>query len=76
MYVTPVIRLILGAGMVLAAATALVAQDAEMTPEQQAVKCAAEGGCVTITLQALVDAVLAEKAISYQQGLRACNSNI
>jgi hypothetical protein len=57
-------------------ATAIVAQDAELTPEQQAVKCAAGGGCATFTLDEFVAIVLAEKAISYKRGLQACNSNI
>jgi hypothetical protein len=62
--------------MVLAAATALVAQDAELTPEQIAKKCADEGGCALFTFQEFEAIIRAEKAISYQQGLRACNSNI
>lgn len=58
------------------AATALVAQNAELTPEQQAAKCAAEGGCALFTYQEFMSVLQAEKAISYKQGLRACNSNI
>lgn len=72
MHVTPVIRFILGAGAVIAA-TALIAQDAELTPEQQAKKCNDEGGCALFTLTEFMAIVQAEKAISYKQGLRACN---
>lgn len=68
-------KIILSIGMVLVA-TALVAQDAELTPEQQAAKCAAEGGCALFTFSEFSAIILAEKAVSYKQGLRACNSNI
>lgn len=49
-------RILIGAALILAA-TALVAQDAEMTPEQQAEKCASEGGCVYITRDALINMI-------------------
>ncbi len=68
-------RIILGIGMLLAA-TALVAQDTGLTPEQQAKKCADEGGCALFTFIEFSAIVQAEKAISYKQGLRACNNTI
>jgi len=57
-------------------ATAILAQDAELTPEQLAIKCAAGGGCATFTLDEFVAIIQAEKAISYKRGLQACNSNV
>jgi len=68
-------KIILGIGMVLVA-TALVAQDTKLTPEQQAEKCLAEGGCAVFTLNEFVAIVQTEKAISYKQVLRACNNSI
>ena len=68
-------RIILGMSMLLAA-TALIAQDSALTPEQQAAKCEAEGGCALFTFAEFSAIVLAEKANSYQQGLRACNNSI
>lgn len=68
-------RLILGAVTVLMAIP-VVAQDAELTPEQQAVKCVQGGGCAIFTLDEFMGIVQAEKAISYKRGLQACNSNI
>ena len=63
-------KLILGIGMVMTA-TAL-AQDAEMTPEQIEAKCAAEGGCITVTRDGLISVL----QLAFTRGLRACNSNI
>lgn len=68
-------KIILGIGMVLVA-TSLVAQDTELTQEQRAAKCADEGGCALFTFAEFSAIVLAEKANSYQQGLRACNNSI
>ena len=68
-------KTLVGVGMVLVA-TALVAQDSGLTPEQMAAKCEAEGGCALFTFAEFSAIVLAEKANSYQQGLRACNNSI
>lgn len=68
-------RIILGVVALLVAIT-VVAQDAELTPEQQAVKCVQGGGCAIFTLDEFMAIVQAEKAISYKRGLNACNSNI
>ena len=62
------IKLTLAAVMVLAA-TSIVAQD---TPEQQAAKCEAEGGCAIFSRDEIVQLM----QLAYKKGLRACNSNI
>lgn len=68
-------RIMLGIGLIVMA-TGLVAQDSGLTAEQQAAKCAAEGGCALFTFDEFSAIVKSEKAISYQQGLRACNNSI
>lgn len=66
-------RIIAGVGLVIFA-TALVAQDVELTPEQIAAKCAAGGGCVTLTIAELIRVAHEEGQAGYRQGLRACRN--
>lgn len=56
------------------AATSLVAQDT--TPDQQAAKCAAEGGCIIVTRDGLMAVIEAAYETAYKQGLRDCNKHI
>jgi hypothetical protein len=67
------IKLALTVATILAA-TSIVAQDT--TPEQQAAKCAEQGGCIAITRDELIAVAQAVAEKAYRQGLRACNSNI
>jgi hypothetical protein len=68
------IKTILASTAILAA-TSLVAQD-YMTPEQQATKCAAEGGCAIFTRDEFLAMVNMAVHEAYKQGLRACNNSI
>ena len=67
------IKTILTAAMILAA-TSIVAQDT--TPEQQAAKCAEQGGCITLTRDELIAVAQAVADKAYRQGLRSCNTDI
>ena len=69
------IKTILATTTILAA-TSLVAQDASMTPEQLAEKCAAEGGCIVVTRDGVLAVIRAATDIAYKQGLQACNNTI
>ena len=62
------IKTILAAAAILAA-TSPVAQDS--TPEQQAKKCAAEGGCIIVTRDGIIAVIQAASEIAYKQGLRS-----
>ena len=66
------IKTILAAGTILAATS--LAQDA--TPEQQAEKCAAEGGCIIVTRDGFMAVLQAAADMAFKQGLRACNNTI
>jgi hypothetical protein len=66
------IKTILAAGTIIAATS--LAQDA--TPEQQAEKCAAEGGCIIVTRDGFMAVLQAAAQSGYAKGLKACNSNI
>lgn len=61
--------------LLLAGTTALVAQDAELTPEQQAAKCAAEGGCALFTRDAFMQIIRAASEAAFRQGLQSCNKS-
>lgn len=63
-------RIILGLVAVLVA-TSPGAQG-DLTDEQQAAKCMAEGGCAIFSRDELVELM----QLAYKKGLRACNSNI
>lgn len=49
-----------------------MAQDSEVTPEQQAEKCAAEGGCAMFTRDAFMAIIRAATASGIRQGLESC----
>lgn len=68
-------KLALGLGLIFVA-TALVAQDAELTEAQQAEKCAAEGGCALFTRDAFMQIIRAASEAAYRQGVQACNKSI
>jgi len=68
-------KIVLGVGLVLVA-TALVAQDAQMTEEQQAAKCEAEGGCALFTRDAFMQIIRAASEAAYRQGVMACGKSI
>lgn len=59
----------------LAGTTALVAQDAELTEEQQAAKCAAEGGCAMFTRDAFMQIIRAASEAAYRQGVQSCGKS-
>ena len=61
---------------ILAAAAILAVAQDKLTDEQQAEKCAAEGGCIIVTRDGILAVIRAAADIAYKQGLRACNSNI
>lgn len=50
-----------------------IAQDAELTKEQQAAKCEAEGGCAMFTYDAFMGIIRAASEAAFKQGLQACN---
>lgn len=53
-------------------APALFAQDTELTPEQQAAKCAAEGGCATFTRDAFMAVLRAQFLRGLEAGVQSC----
>lgn len=67
-------KIALGVGLILVA-TALVAQDAQMTEDQQAAKCEAEGGCATFTRDAFMGIIRAASEAAYRQGVQSCNKS-
>jgi hypothetical protein len=64
------IKIILGL-MAFLVATSPGAQD-DLTDEQQAAKCAAEGGCAIFSRDEIVQLM----QLAYKKGLRACNTDI
>ena len=64
------------AALVLAAATSLLAQDAELTKAQIAAKCAAGGGCMFVTRDALMSIIRSASEAAYRQGAESCGNAI
>ena len=68
-------KIALGVGLILVA-TALVAQDAQMTPEQQAAKCEAEGGCAVFTQKEFMEYVREQFLRGLAMGVKSCRNAI
>lgn len=66
---------IIGLVAVAIALTAAVAQD-ELTPEQQAEKCAAEGGCAVFTRVEFMQFMQQQFQAGYDRGARSCAKSI
>lgn len=66
---------ILGLIIAATALTAAVAQD-EITPEQQASKCEAEGGCALFTRTALMEILRSAFSSGYTRGVMSCTKSI
>ena len=60
------------AALILAAATGLLAQDSEPTKAQIAAKCAAGGGCMFVTRDALMSIIRSASEAAYRQGAERC----
>lgn len=61
--------------VIVAALTSAVAQD-ELTPEQQAEKCAAEGGCAVFTRAEFMQFMQMQFQAGYDRGVRSCTKAI
>lgn len=61
--------------VIVAALTSAVAQE-ELTPEQQAEKCAAEGGCAVFTRVEFMQFLRAQFLDGYTQGVQSCTKAI
>lgn len=65
----------LGLAIALVALTSAVAQE-ELTPEQQAEKCAAEGGCAVFTRNEFMSFLRSQFLDGYTQGAKSCTKAI
>ena len=65
----------IGLIVVVAALSSAVAQD-ELTPEQQAQKCADQGGCGIFTRDAIMYMLRDQFTRGYSQGVQSCARSI